>query len=240
MGALLRMSKQEGDTQYYSTPREAAHDDTLRIERAAKLLDELLFKKPEGSHLGDCPICCLPMPADPKQCALMSCCSKCICRGCCHANEMREAEGRLQQKCAFCRKVLPKTDEEINERLMKRVEANDPVAMCYIGTERCKKGDYKSAFAYWTKAAALGDVVAHYQLSCMYQFGHGVEKDEKKALHHAEEAAIAGHPEARYYLGWIEEERGRSDRAAKHYIIAPNLDMIRHWNVSRICLKLAM
>jgi hypothetical protein len=37
-------------------------------ERAAELRDEILFRQPEGSHLGvgDCPICCLPFPLDPK------------------------------------------------------------------------------------------------------------------------------------------------------------------------------
>ena len=29
-------------------------------ERAAVLRDELLFRQPESTHLGDCPICCLP------------------------------------------------------------------------------------------------------------------------------------------------------------------------------------
>ena len=30
-------------------------------KRAAELRDELLFKQPESSHMGDCPICCLPL-----------------------------------------------------------------------------------------------------------------------------------------------------------------------------------
>jgi len=29
-------------------------------KRAAELRDEIVFKQPESSHLGDCPICCLP------------------------------------------------------------------------------------------------------------------------------------------------------------------------------------
>jgi len=46
----------------------------------------------------------------------------------------------------------------------------------------------------------LGDVNAHYQISCVCHDGYGVEKDEKKELHHLEEAAIRGHPEARHNL----------------------------------------
>ena len=30
-------------------------------KRAAELRDEILFKQPDGSDLGDCPICCLPL-----------------------------------------------------------------------------------------------------------------------------------------------------------------------------------
>ena len=41
---------------------------------------------------------------------------------------------------------------------MKRVEANDPVAICHEGGEQYAKGDYSSAFEYWTKAAGLGDI----------------------------------------------------------------------------------
>lgn len=35
----------------------------------------------------------------------------------------------------------------------QRVEANDPFALRYEGRERYKKGDYSSAFKYYTKAA---------------------------------------------------------------------------------------
>ena len=192
-------------------------------KRAAELRDELLFKQPESYYLGDCPICCLPMPHDPKKSALNSCCSKSICNGCNHANKKREAEGNLQQTCPFCRKALPGTDEEYIEQWMKRVEANDPVAIRRIGTIRYDEGDYRSAFEYFTKAAALGDVEAHYRLSCLYQEGKGVEKDEKKAMPHTEQAAIGGHPDARHNLALLEGRSGRVDRAVKHLIIGAKL-----------------
>eukprot|EP00986_Skeletonema_menzelii_P013568 scaffold8039_cov102-Skeletonema_menzelii.AAC.1 len=192
-------------------------------KRAAEIHDELLFKQPQSSHRGDCPICCLPLSIDPKKSTLMACCSKHICGGCNYANRKREHEGKLQHSCPFCRKAAPKTDEEINEQLTKRVEANDPVAMCFMGTERYEEGNYNAAFEYWTKAAALGDVWAHYQLSCLYREGQGVGKDEKKALHHLTEAAIGGHHRARHNLGCLEREKGRVERAVKHFIIAAKL-----------------
>ena len=196
--------------------------------RAAELRDEILFKQPESSHYGDCPICCLPLPVDPEKSNMMTCCSKIICHGCNYGNQKREYEARCLPKCPFCREALSKTDEEVNERLMKRVEANDPEAICDMGMERYNEGDYKSAFEYWTRAAALGDAHAHYQLSVLYRDGEGVEKDEKKELHHAEQAAIGGHPEARHNLGLMEGNNDRLDRAAKHWIIGANLDMINH------------
>ena len=45
-------------------------------ERAAELRDEILFKQPESSHYGDCPICCLPLPIDVKKSTLNVCCCK--------------------------------------------------------------------------------------------------------------------------------------------------------------------
>ena len=186
-------------------------------KRAAELKDEILFKQPESSCFGECPICCLPL--DVSKSGFYTCCSKRICDGCERANKIRESEGRLEQKCPFCRKPLPTTKEESDEQWMKRVEANDPVAMCCIGTEMSCDGDYRKAFEYLTNAAALGEVEAHYQLSGLYQFGRGVEKDKKKQMHHLKEAAIGGHPRARYNLGCLEEGTIK----VKHFIIAAKL-----------------
>ena len=206
-------------------------------KRAAELREELLFKQPESSFLGDCPICCLPLPIDPSKSSLYSCCSKIICNGCEHANKIREFEGRLQEKCPFCRKAAPKTDEEVNERMMKRAEANDPVAICSMGKKRYNEGDYKDAVEYFTKAAALGDVMAHYQLSGLYHFGQGVEKNEKKELHHSEQAAIGGHPLARHNLALLEVKNDQYDRAAKHWIIAAKLGYYDSLNALKTLYK---
>eukprot|EP00986_Skeletonema_menzelii_P015252 scaffold11358_cov72-Skeletonema_menzelii.AAC.1 len=106
---------------------------------------------------------------------------------------------------------------------MKRIEANDPVAMCFMGTERYHEGDYNAAFEYWSRAASLGDVQAHFNLSILYRDGQGVEKDEKRELHHLTEAAIGGHPLARHNLGILEWKNCHYVRAAKHFIIAAKL-----------------
>jgi TPR repeat protein len=118
---------------------------------------------------------------------------------------------------------MPKTKEECNQNYMKRVKANDPVALYQMGGKCHDKGDYEVAVKYLLKAAELGYVAAHFNLAYMYHEGKGVEKDEKKELHHFEEAAIGGHPDARFNLGADEGRNGRFDRAAKHYIIAAKL-----------------
>eukprot|EP00984_Skeletonema_dohrnii_P005265 scaffold1840_cov137-Skeletonema_dohrnii-CCMP3373.AAC.6 len=197
------------------------HEEACK-KRAAELRDEILFKQPESSYHGDCPICCLPLPLDVLKSDMQSCCSKLVCKGCTYANQKREYEGRLGYKCPFCRKALPKTYEECDKQRMKRIEANDPVAMYEEGFKQDKKGNYSSAFGYFTKAAELGDAEAHNQLSLMYYYGHGVEKDRGKERHHLEEAAIGGHPRARNNLGCNEEESGNIERAVKHWIIAAN------------------
>ena len=189
-------------------------------KRAAELRDELLFKQPDSSHLGDCPICSLPLSPDPSKSSMYNCCSKVICKGCVYANAKREIEMRLQQSCPFCREALPKTDEECGKQRMKRLEVNDPVAITAEGVKQNQKGDYQSAFEYFTKAVELGYAEAHYRLSIFYRDGDGVEKNKGKEIHHLEEAAIRGHPLARYCLGAHEWETGKKERAVKHWIIA--------------------
>ncbi|KAK1733614.1 hypothetical protein QTG54_015657 [Skeletonema marinoi] len=223
---------------------ESQHKEDCK-KRVAELRDELLFKQPDSRHLGDCPICMLPLQLDPKKSGMMmccskvickgcnfanqldkekytmsSCCSKVICNGCNYANQVREAERRLEESCPFCREPIPSTKEECHKQAMKRVEANDPVAMCGEGFLQYQKGDYSSAFEYSKKAAELGYVGAHFMLAGLYRDGHGVEMDEKKSIHHTEVAAIGGHPDARCNLAYYEERNGDMKRAVRHLIIA--------------------
>ena len=192
-------------------------------KRAAELHDELLFKQPESSHYGDCPICLIPLPLDPEKAGLSPCCSKLVCIGCDYANVKRKIEDGLAHECPLCRQLAPNSQDEANRMMMKRIEANDPDALRQWGNLSDKKGDHKRAFKYWTKAAELGDAVAHYDLSCMYRDGEGVEKDEKKEVYHLGQAAIGGNPDARINLGVIEWNNGQYERAVKHFIIAANL-----------------
>ena len=194
-------------------------------KRAAELRDDRLFTQPEESHLGECPICCLPLPLDQTKWVMNSCCSKRICRGCSHANKNREINEGLHPRCPYCREPIPKTDEEIDKYYMERVKVNDPIALSRFGDKCDREGDLQGAIKYYTKAAELGDITAHYNLSVMYREGDGVEKDKKKEIYHKEEAAIGGHPYARFNLGCAENRAGRIDRAYKHWVIAAKLGL---------------
>jgi len=188
--------------------------------RAKDLRNKKLFRQPDSTHDGECPICFLPMPLDLTKTTYHHCCSKTICNGCDYANGI----SNKQKNCPFCREPLPDGDQkEYERRRMKRVKANDPVAMRELGAERYNEGDYDGAFEYLTKAAELEDADAHYQLGWMYMEGKGVEKDEEKAVYHYEIAAIGGHPTARYNLGCYEEKGGRFERAVKHWVISAKL-----------------
>eukprot|EP00985_Skeletonema_marinoi_P015006 scaffold7653_cov71-Skeletonema_marinoi.AAC.2 len=207
-------------------------------ERAAELRDKILFTQPESSHMGDCPICFLPLPLDHQKSVLQSCCGNTICIGCDYANKLvRERETRLQQTCPFCRHPTSTTLAETNKNKMKRVEKNDPNAIREIGMKHHNNEDYERAFEYLTKAAELGDASAHYLLSLLYRKGEGVEKDEEKEVYHLVEAAIAGHPEARYNLALKEGRYKRFDTAVKHFIIAANLGSDESIQALKECYK---
>ena len=193
------------------------HEEECK-KRAAELRDELLFKQPENTHRGDCPICSLPLPFDNHKSGMYPCCSKTICTGCVYANYIRFSG---QMSCPFCREPAPETDEEIDKQNMKRIDANDPLAIHQQGAAQYMKGDYHGAFDYYTKAAGLGHADAHFRLALLYRDGEGVEKDKGKEIHHMEEAAIGGHPNARHNLGAHEwNNNDNAERAVKHFIIA--------------------
>ena len=47
---------------------------------------------------------------------------------------------------------------------MKRVQANDPSALCFMGGERYQEGNYVESFGYFFRAAKLGGATAHERL----------------------------------------------------------------------------
>jgi tetratricopeptide (TPR) repeat protein len=197
------------------------HEEECR-KRKALLHDRKLFTQPDISHLGECPLCFLPLPFDRSKSFFRTCCSELICNGCFYANVMANKHDKAKALgCPFCRE--PADVEATKKRLMKRIKANDPAALSNMGLKCYDKGDYDGAFKYWTKAAELEDVEAHFHLGRMYEDGEGVEKDEEKSINHLEKAAIGGHPEARNNLACIEAINGNMERSVEHFIIAAKL-----------------
>jgi tetratricopeptide (TPR) repeat protein len=198
------------------------HDQDCK-KRADKLHDKRLFTQPDSTHRGECPICFLPTPVGPKKSTFMACCGQTICNGCCYAHVMSNKHDTVKRtRCLFCR-TPTSDDKEYEKRKKERIEANDPAALSFWGTEYYLKGDFDKALKYFTKAAELGDAEAHAKLGQMYGDGEVAEKDEEKAAYHWEKAAIGGHPDARYYLAYVEAKNGNMDRGVKHFVIAANL-----------------
>lgn len=190
-------------------------------KRVAELRDEILFRQPESTHWGDCPICFLPIPLGDNERMDMVCCGQYICIACFLANAERKVQNRLEIKCPFCRKMRPKSKaESLKMQNERATEKNCPISLVQVGKRHHRKGDFHAAFQFSSRAAALGDADGHAALGGFYWEGEGVEKDMSKAICHFERAAIAGHPGARHNLGCIESDNGQIQRAVKHWIIS--------------------
>ena len=189
-------------------------------KRVTELRDEILFKQPEGTHLGDCPLCCLPLSLDETKYTVTQCCSIVTCKGCQYASFKSSGKRWMEEKCAFCRTPMLQSQDEYDKDEIKRAEANDPLALRQQGARCLQKGDYSGALKNLTKSAELGSAMGQITLAAMYSEGKGVDKDEKKARQLLEKAAIGGHPRARYMLGLTESIDGNKKIAVKHWIIA--------------------
>ena len=78
-------------------------------------------------------------------------------------------------------------EEGVQRDLMKRVKADDPMALWYSGKRDHMGGSYEIAFDYlmlMTRAAELGVAAAHHMpLSGMYYDGQGVTMDMKMSIY---------------------------------------------------------
>lgn len=229
---LVRYCSVECQRKHRSTHKRACK------KRAAELRDEILFRQPEGSHLGDCPICCLPLSLDTTKSTIKGCCSKIICWGCSYAYQKRDVEQNMYPRCPFCRQPCADSQAEVDKQQKDRAEMNDPAALREVGAMHRENGDYKSTFECYSKAITLDDVAAHYGLALLYFHGLGVEKDESKAIGLYEKAAIGGHPVARHNLGTIEWKNGRRERAVKHFIIAAKLGLDESLKSLKTCYNM--
>lgn len=205
------------------TTKSMYYEEQREKQALSEITDDVLFMQPESSHIGDCPICLIPLPVDGPDSTITACCGQIICDGCGYANQKQELKQRVHPKCPFCRCLVPTSQTEAKKMflgMMKRARLDDPVAIGKVASHQYNDANYRGAFEYWTKAAELGSIQAHYQLSIMYQLGQYVRKDRGKEIHHLKHAAIAGHAQARFNLGFIDREQGSMERAVKHFTIA--------------------
>ena len=127
--------------------------------------------------------------------------------------------------CPFCRTPAPVTDEGLVEQIKKRMKVGDAGAIRDLGCfyNNGMHGlpqDYGKALELWHKAGELGNTKSYSNIGGAYHVGNGVERDEKKAAHYLELAAMGGVVEARYILGVYEKRAENMDRALKHLMIA--------------------
>ena len=106
-------------------------------------------------------------------------------------------EGNVDQLCPFCRAPTPTSDENVIDRLKKRMEMGDDQAMCRLGC-CCAEGmngfpqDWAKALELWHRAAELGYETSYYNIGLAYSRGEGVARDGTKAMHYYELAAMGG------------------------------------------------
>jgi TPR repeat protein len=147
------------------------------------------------------------------------CCGKNICKGCWYSKGNSGHSDKF--KCPFCNSEGSKTDQEQFEKIMKRVEANDPTSMFvlahhYYNGLGAVQQNRERALELLTRSADLGCNKAHNNMGLHY-FDGG---DMKTAKFHYEAAAMAGHVLARNNVGIIEANSGNMERAVKNWRIA--------------------
>jgi len=188
---------------------------------AAAIHREALFKQPPPRE--ECPICCLPLPFKNKEAKYQACCGKLLCAGCIcavHATDERSL-------CPFCR--APETGPSgFLKRLLKRVEANDPIAMFNLGNDTLHgmmslPKDAKKAAGLLLRSGELGYDSAYVNLANCYELGYGVKIDIKKAIYCRELACIGGNAFTRYKLGKDAWDIGKKQDAAKHFMIGARM-----------------
>jgi len=217
--------KHKKDCEEHQRCAAEKHNEERRI--AAERHDEELFKQPPP-QLGDCPICFLRLPSLDTGRRYYACCGKEICSGCAYSpvydNQGNAVDIDKQNTCPFCRILAPKSIKEIVERLKKRVEVDDPIAIHNLGIhyrdgEHGFPQDMDKALELWHRAGELGYAGAYCAIGYVYDIT-GFEIDNKKALHYYELGAIGGCEQARHNLGCSEGMEGNMERALKHYMIA--------------------
>ena len=127
--------------------------------------------------------------------------------------------------CPFCRAPNPTSDVEHVERIKKRVEGGDAVAMynlgCYYNHGECGLPQHLyNAMELWEQAGELGLSEAYHNVGVAYTSWQFVERDMEKAKYYFELAAMGGDAKSRHNLGVFERNASNTSRAVKHWMIS--------------------
>lgn len=87
-----------------------------------------------------------------------------------------------------------------------------------LGIQYLNRFDFDEAKFYFEKAIQYGSVIANFNLAYMFEFGKGVEKDNKRAYGLYKKAALLGSNLASYKMFWlIYSEKNRKGRFSSAY-----------------------
>ena len=178
----------------------------------------------------DCPICMNALPIQAKLHRYANCCGKTICGGCSFQHQMKSVEQAAERgqtlvspACAFCRKPIAQSDEELLARGYKRIQLKDPNATLSLAM-KCGFGLHGLSDLFIDlirEAADLGFPPAQYQLGCYHDYGSmGLEQNEKEGRKYYEKAVEGGHILSLHNLGCILNASGNHVAAMRHWRLA--------------------
>lgn len=169
------------------------------------------------------------LPIHAKMQTYNACCGNTICAGCLFQHQIKSQELAAERgqtpgppTCAFCRELIPKSNEESLPRIRKRVERKDPKALYNLAL---KYGfgahgitvDQSKCIGLLRQSAGLGCLEAQYSLGNLYDDGDmGLEQNSEEAYSWWEKAAEGGHVVARHNLGVKEAERDDCVATMRH------------------------
>jgi hypothetical protein len=174
-------------------------------EGAASDEDLFIIKPPKND---ECPICCVPLPIIER--GYKPCCWQVIAMDA----WMELPKQIIVNFVPFAEHLHP-----FRQGVHRTAEEKSSGKLCWALWSAARSQQNK-ANKLRLRAGGLGDAGAYNNLVLAYHNGVGVERDEKKAKHYCELAAMGGDAFSRHNLGVNEENAGNIDRAVKHWMIA--------------------
>ena len=216
--------------------KECKHIKKVLDKRGGKLdsgTEKNLGPLPDLPPREECPICMRVLPIHARLQRYAGCCGKSICGGCSFQHQMKSAERAAEKgqtlvspTCAFCRKPMAQSDEEVLARGLKRIELKDPnamstIAMAYGHGRLGLPVDQAKCIDLLRQSADLGESSAQFQLGIFHHCGDmGLQRNEEEALKYYDKAAEGGYLISRFNLGCVEDMKGDDVAAMRHWRLA--------------------